>query len=308
MKLVVLVLVNLVMLYYGVVTQPDFVIQMPGGLIRVEERILLDESFDVTGELSSVFIYSMNEHTLLLRMIATGAPGVQVSEQSPLVVDIPGSELNLRGRLMYEASIRASIIQAFQAAGKEIETEFLGLRVIFGPADSAVRIGTLITTVNDIDVTSLRMFVDTISGLDTITLNESLTISRRDDGFFGLTVMEDVEIVMSQIGFEVIDQNVQGNSGGLMQTLNLYNRLVEEDITNGLRIAGTGTIEPDGSVGPIGGVRQKVITAAREGIDVFFVPLRDYPDARAELDLLRTPMKLIGVATFSEAVEALRQP
>jgi Lon-like protease len=147
----------------------------------------------------------------------------------------------------------------------------------------------------------------TISGVDTITLNDTFTISRRDDGFFGLTVMEEVDIVMSQIGFEIIDQNVQGNSGGLMQTLNLYNRLVEEDITKGLRIAGTGTIEADGSVGPIGGVRQKVITAAREGIDVFFVPLRDYPDARAELDLLQSPMQLIGVATFLDAVEALRQ-
>jgi len=119
--------------------------------------------------------------------------------------------------------------------------------------------------------------------------------------------MEETTIVSSEVGYQVVPRNVQGNSGGLMQTLNLYNRLVEEDITKGLRIAGTGTMDVQGRVGPIGGVRQKVITAARDGIDVFFVPAEDFADARAELDLLSTSMKLISVATFQEAIEALKQ-
>lgn len=305
MKLAGLLVLNALALYLGVFVQNDQIIQMPGGLIAIEERIILDESFDVDGSLSSVFIYSMDEHTLLLRYIAQGVPGVQVIDQSPAAIDLPGSELNLRGRLLYESSITASLIQAFQAANMDIVTEFIGLRVVFNLNDSPIRIGELLTTVDTLPITSLAMFVEYIEDKETITLNEGFQISRREDGFFGMTVAEEAVIVETQIGYSIIEQNVQGGSGGLMQTLSLYNRLIETDITKGLNIAGTGTMSVTGTVGPIGGVRQKVIAAAREGIDVFFIPIEDYEEALAELRQLRTPMKLIAVATFTEAIEAL---
>lgn len=305
MKRVALLFINLLALYLGVWIQNDQIIQMPGGLIAIEERILLDESFEVDGSFSSVFIYSMDEHTLLLRYFAQGVPGVQVIDQFSAAIELPGSELNLRGRLLYDSSITASLIQAFQAAEMEIETEFIGLRVVFNYNESPIRIGELLTSVDTIPITSLAMFVDYIDDKDTITLNEEFRISRRDDGFYGMTVMEEAVIVETQIGYTIISQNVQGGSGGLMQTLSLYNRLVEADMTKGLKIAGTGTISVSGNVGPIGGVRQKVIAAAREGVDVFFVPLADYDDAYAELVQLRSSMQLIAVATFREAIEAL---
>lgn len=305
MKLAGLLVLNALALYLGVFIQNDQIIQMPGGLIAIEERILLDESFAVDGSLSSVFIYSLDEHTLLLRFIAQGVPGVQVIDQSPAAIDLPASELNARGRLLYESSITASLIQAFQAADMDIETEFLGLRVVFNLNDSPIRIGDLLTSVDTIPITSLAMFVDYIEDKTTITLNEGVQISRRDDGFFGMTVTEEAVIVDTQIGYTIISQNIQGGSGGLMQTLSLYNRLVEVDITKGLNIAGTGTMSVSGTVGAIGGVRQKVIAAAREGVDVFFVPIDDYDEALTELRQLRSPMQLIPVATFTEALEAL---
>ena len=305
MKLAGLLLLNALALYVGVFIQNDQIIQMPGGLIAIEERIILDESFEVDGSLSSVFIYSLDEHPFLLRFIAQGVPGVQVIDQSPAAIDLPSSELNLRGRLLYESSITASLIQAFQAADMDIVTEFIGLRVVFNLNDSPIRIGELLTSVDTIPITSLAMFVEYIEDKSMITLNEGYQISRREDGFFGLTVMEEAVIVETQIGYTIISQNIQGGSGGLMQTLSLYNRLVETDITKGLNIAGTGTMSVSGQVGPIGGVRQKVIAAAKEGVDVFFVPIDDYDEAFAELRQLRSPMQLIAVATFTDAIEAL---
>ena len=305
MKLAGLLILNALALYVGVFIQNDQIIQMPGGLIAIEERIILDESFEVDGSLSSVFIYSLDEHPFLLRFIAQGVPGVQVIDQSPAAIDLPSSELNLRGRLLYESSITASLIQAFQAADMDIVTEFIGLRVVFNLNDSPIRIGELLTSVDTIPITSLAMFVEYIEDKSMITLNEGFQISRREDGFFGLTVMEEAVIVETQIGYTIISQNIQGGSGGLMQTLSLYNRLVETDITKGLNIAGTGTMSVSGQVGPIGGVRQKVIAAAKEGVDVFFVPIDDYDEAFAELRQLRSPMQLIAVATFTDAIEAL---
>jgi PDZ domain-containing protein len=296
---------NALALYFGVWLQPDQIIQMPGGLIAIEDRILLAESYEQTGTLSSVFIYSMNEHTLLLRFIAAGAPGVQIVPQADAAVDVPGSELNLRGRLLYDASVTASLVQAFTAAGIDVATQVDGLRVIFSPNELPIRIGALITMVDDTPVTSLAMFVDYIEDRDTITLNNTYEITRREDGFFGLTVMEDVTITSSAIEYSIRPTLVQGNSGGLMQTLSLYNRLTENDITQGRRIAGTGTINANGSVGPIGGVRQKVISAVRANVDVFFVPADDYAEALEELSTQRSAMRLVPVATFQEALRAL---
>ncbi|UTW69159.1 hypothetical protein KHA80_19045 [Anaerobacillus sp. HL2] len=54
--------------------------------------------------------------------------------------------------------------------------------------------------------------------------------------------------------------------------MKFYNQLVKEDITKGYHIAGTGTLNEEGEVGRIGGIKQKVIAAERVGADFFFAP------------------------------------
>ena len=73
--------------------------------------------------------------------------------------------------------------------------------------------------------------------------------------------------------------DAKGGSGGAMMALSIYNGLIEKDITNGLIIAGTGTIDVDGSVGAIGGIEQKIIKAFMSSVDVFYVDQYDYDDA-----------------------------
>ena len=300
-------ILNIFFLIVGVAIRRDYDISIPGGLIEVENRILLEESFPVEGQISTVFIYSLDEHTLLTRFIAEGAVGVDISPRPLSVINIPASELNERGRIQYEASITASIIQAFEAANVDITYEFNGLRVIFRGEYVPVPIGTLITSVNGEPVTSLDQFITAIEELDEITINEDVVLMRNEEGFFGITIAEEYIILDTAIGYEIVDANIQGGSGGLLQTLNLYNRLTEDDITKGYHIAGTGTITAGGFVGPIGGAAQKVIAAARDGVDIFFIPVFDYPEARAELDRLDSDMQLVMVASFSEALAYLSE-
>ena len=63
-----------------------------------------------------------------------------------------------------------------------------------------------------------------------------------------------------------------GPSAGLIFTLSVYNSLISQDMTGGRRIAGTGTINLDGSVGPIGGVKQKIFSAEAVGSHLFPLP------------------------------------
>ncbi len=93
---------------------------------------------------------------------------------------------------------------------------------------------------------------------------------------------------------------ITGSSGGLMLALAVYAALRGDRGRAGEVIAGTGTIAPDGSIGPIEGTKQKLIAAKRAGARVFFVPRENAADIASERDV-----RVVPVGTFSDAVAAL---
>ncbi|MDP9302137.1 MAG: PDZ domain-containing protein [Actinomycetota bacterium] len=115
------------------------------------------------------------------------------------------------------------------------------------------------------------------------------------------------------VGFRSIDAfpfpvsidsgEIGGPSAGLMWSLGLYELMTPGDLTGGRTIAGTGTIDLRGNVGPIGGITDKVVAAEHAGATIFLAPADDM----AELDGVDTgAMKVISVATFADALRALR--
>ena len=99
-----------------------------------------------------------------------------------------------------------------------------------------------------------------------------------------------------------IDPDIGGPSAGLMFSLAIYDTLTEGSMTGGDVVAGTGTISPDGTVGPIGGIDQKIAGAREDDADVFLVPAANCDDA---YESPNGDMELVRVATMSEAVDAL---
>ena len=96
--------------------------------------------------------------------------------------------------------------------------------------------------------------------------------------------------------------DIGGPSAGLMWALGLYDLMTPGDLTGGRTVAGTGTIALDGTVGPIGGITDKVVAAERAGAEVFLVPLDDMP----ELEGTDTGnLQIVPVADFDEALAAL---
>jgi PDZ domain-containing protein len=101
---------------------------------------------------------------------------------------------------------------------------------------------------------------------------------------------------------DINSSNVGGPSAGLMYTLGIIDLLTPGDLTHGHVIAGTGTMSPDGSVGSIGGIRQKVVAAEAAGAEIMLVPVNNYEEA---LTAPRQDMELISVTTVDEALSAL---
>ena len=99
-----------------------------------------------------------------------------------------------------------------------------------------------------------------------------------------------------------------GPSGGLITTLEIYNQLTKKDITKGKKIAGTGTIEMDGTIGEIGGIEHKILGASKDKVDYFLVPSgQNYKDALKYKKDKKLKIKLIEVKTIQDALEKLEE-
>ena len=95
----------------------------------------------------------------------------------------------------------------------------------------------------------------------------------------GIWVRNKALELTAPIDISIDTGNIGGPSAGMMFVLEIYNRLTEEDLTRGLNIAGTGEIFWDGTIGAIGGMKQKVFAAEAKGADVLFCPVENYQEA-----------------------------
>jgi len=98
--------------------------------------------------------------------------------------------------------------------------------------------------------------------------------------------------------------SIGGPSAGLAFSLAIIDALSGGKLTGGHVVAATGTISPDGQVGPVGGVREKTIAVERAGAQVFFVPVAEYSDA---LSVASKSLHVIAVPTLSQALRDLTQ-
>ncbi|MCJ8010554.1 PDZ domain-containing protein [Paenibacillus sp. KQZ6P-2] len=120
----------------------------------------------------------------------------------------------------------------------------------------------------------------------------------------GVTIATMQKVESKDPGLQVNFENtrVGGPSAGLMFTMEIYNQLTEGDLTKGYQVAGTGTIDKNGNVGPIGGVQHKIVAADRKHAEIFFVPKDNYEEAKAKADKIKTDMKLVPVSTLEDAI------
>ena len=97
--------------------------------------------------------------------------------------------------------------------------------------------------------------------------------------------------------------NVGGPSGGLIFTIGLIDLLTPEDILQGRKIAGSGTISADGSVGPIGGISEKILAAKKAGASVLFASRDNCNEIAKDV----TGISVVAIDTLDQALKYLRQ-
>jgi PDZ domain-containing protein len=188
------------------------------------------------------------------------------------------------------------------------------------PADGVLRAGDVLASVDGVPVTSsedLRSRITSQEPGTTLRIGyvrdgapaqARLTTTAASSGearsVIGVQLAE-----VPEYPFEVTItlDDVGGPSAGLMFALGILDKLRPESLTGGLYIAGTGEISTDGTVGPIGGVSQKIAAAHAKGADAFLVPDGNCEEAAASAP---DGIQLVRVATLDDALaglEALRE-
>ena len=100
-----------------------------------------------------------------------------------------------------------------------------------------------------------------------------------------------------------IADNIGGPSAGLMFSLGIYDTLTPGSLTDGATVAGTGTINGAGKVGPIGGIQQKIVAARDAGAGLFLVPPDNCADA---LGAQNGDMRLVRAPTMHSATTSIK--
>ena len=181
------------------------------------------------------------------------------------------------------------------------------------PADGELRQGDHLLRINGSDVTTVQEAAEAVDATPDGEPVE-LTVTRKGERLDFAIPREEMD-GRQRIGIQMrdsfrfpvdvtvgVDPQIGGPSAGLMFSLGIYDTLTPGSMTGGEVIAGTGTITPDGSVGPIGGIDQKIAGARDDGAGLFLVPADNCDDA---YDAPAGDMRLARVATMSEAVDAV---
>ncbi|QWC84430.1 PDZ domain-containing protein [Nocardioidaceae bacterium] len=233
--------------------------------------------------------------------------------------DETAEEAERQSSIQMVTSQDAAIANAMRAAGDTVPeaTEVLDVAAGSG-ADGALKVGDELVAVGDVEIGAAA---DVVRAVQRLEPGDEVQVRVRRDGEL-LTLPVTVQAPPDEPGraqlgvvvgpgyqfpYEVdvaVADNVGGPSAGLMFALAVYDTLTPGSLTDGKVVSGTGTIADDGSVGPIGGIAQKILGADAADASLFFVPADNCAAATAA----PTPdgMRLVRADDFDQALAALQ--
>ena len=297
-----------------------YVIYKPGGSINLNKRIEVENGYDADGTLEMAYV-SLVKGNLPFLGLAFLLPNWDILPNSDIVGEEESVEEALeRDKIYYQESIDNATIVAYKAANKKIDIEKTNNNVIYiaKEADTELKIYDQILKVENKEIASLddlKKIVNIHEAGDTLNLqvlrkNKKLNVKAKvydtNDGLkIGVSLVNTYEYNTDPKINIKTRKSESGPSGGLMLALSIYNKLTENDITKGKKIVGTGTISIDGKVGEIGGVKYKVMGAAKKNADVFLCPKENYQEALDAIKDNDYDIELVSVATFKDALNYL---
>lgn len=318
---------NYLVLLFGIVFMATILYPLPyyiytgGGTINVKDKIHI-ENKETKGDFNLCYVEQINANipTFLLSKLLSNWDSVSKEEVS-LNDKEDVKDIYKRDKIYLEEANQNAIFVAYKKAGKSVNILDKHLYIIYleEDSDTDLKIGDDIL---EIDGSKIDSLADISKILDSYEVGSKLNIKVKRNGKemmkYAIVHEKDgrklIGIALTSIYDYEVDPKItftfsnseSGPSGGFMVTLAIYNQLIDNDISNGLKIAGTGTIDIEGNVGSIGGVKYKLKGAVDSKSDIFLVPAgENYEEAIKYQKKYHYDIKIIGISTFEEAIEKL---
>lgn len=295
-----------------------YFISAPGGVININNRIEYDNLVEYDGSLNMLYV-TQYEATIPLYLASYILKDWDLeSIEENQISDEDYREIDLRNKIMLKNSINNATYVAYIKAGKQIEIKEENYFIVATLVDMDLKIGDELLAINNKKIDNFEKIKEEINNHqigDILKVKikrnnkiKDVDIKLQDiDGTKGMGV-----VIMTNYEYNTNPQielkfkkSESGSSGGLMMALSIYSAISGQDILKGRNIAGTGTIDINGNVGPIGGVKYKIMGAVKNNIDVVLVPSDNYEEALKVVKERNYDIELVEIKTFDDAIEYL---
>ena len=322
----------------------DVYVMRPGNAYNVSEYVTIQGGDEDDEGSFSLMTVSLSKASPLMYVYAKFKDYYELISMDQVRQDEEDeNEYNIRqAKLMTDSQFNALYV-AFSRTHLDYQVTFNGVTVLNiitgGAADGILKPGDEIVEIEGEHIDSQAMFAQRIVEMrNQEQYDIELVINRDDELLTKKVTLQEIPNSEGKIGLGVVfsesksittDPHVNidigsigGPSAGLMFTLEILNQLLDEDITKGYSIAGTGEMLENGSVGRIGGVEKKVVAAHKAGMEIFFAPddevteekLKQNPDFKSNYEAaietakkIGTTMEIVPVKTIDDALDFLQK-
>lgn len=295
-----------------------------GGIMEIGNRIVVEDEYKSKGSFNLAYVNEAKGTitTYLLSYIIPNWERIKASSYTYDDVETI-SDVEFRGKIDLEQASSNAIKNAFLEAGKTYTVTDENLYVYYVDKDSSnnFKVGDKILKVDGKEIKGVDNFHDVLENynpdeeikvlVERNGRQKELTVklySQNGKNILGIYVSE-VEKFKTYPKVTIKFKNSEsGPSGGLMEALDIYNKITEKDLTKGLKVAGTGEIDKDGNIGTIGGVKYKLLGAEKSNADIFLTPKgENYKTCLKVKKQNHLKIKVISVSTLEEAINALEK-
>ena len=299
----------------------DYYITTGGGISNIEDRVIIEDAYKSKGSLNISYVTQL-KGDILTYGLSYIMPNWDREKYSEYKIDSDEKleDLEYRNKLDLEYSNSNATYWGYKLANQDIELKSSKIYVIYvlKEYNSDFEVQDELLSINDKHFDSVleyKKYLNTLNEEDNIKVKvlrknkekelECKIYKVKNQNIMGITLTTINKYKTDKKVKFKFKGNESGPSGGLMTTLDIYNKLTNKDITNGLKIAGTGTIELDGSIGEIGGVKYKLLGATSDKADVFLVPKDNYKECMKTVKEKHLKIKIISVSNIEEAINKL---
>jgi len=302
-----------------------YVIESPGSVEPVHELVKVpsDRNFPTSDRIDLVTVTVNTDVTVYDKWRAEHSSDQTIVPAKQVLGTQTPQDNDRLNQVLMRQSKDAAVLVALDKLGYQVTPTPTGALVVSidhgAPADGVLQVGDTIVSVDGQALGTRDQLVQVLGNHkpgDQVQLtiedpsghhrDETIALAEHPDkpgaGYLGVGAED--RLVYPSLPFDVsIDsQRIGGPSAGLAFTLGGLDQLTPGDLTGAHEIAATGTISPDGTVGEIGGVEQKVVTVDRADIRYFMVPAEDAPAAQQNAP---SDVKIVPVHTLDDALSFL---